>query len=79
MELRDRIAAVIYGSASQWDSYPWDALAEHIQALYLGQADAVICDLGLQPEISFGTNYPNVPVTDRKCVRWVTDWKADDE
>jgi hypothetical protein len=43
------------------------------------QATAIILELGLQPEISFGTNYPNVPVTDRKFVRWVTDWKADDE
>jgi hypothetical protein len=43
--LRDRIAAAIYGAASQWDSYPWDALAGHIQALYLGQADAVIAVL----------------------------------
>jgi hypothetical protein len=48
-ELRDRIAAVIYGAASQWDSYPWDALAEHIQALYLGQADAVIAEV---PELN---------------------------
>jgi hypothetical protein len=44
-ELRERIAVTIYGAASQWDDYPWDALAGHIQALYLGQADAVIREL----------------------------------
>ena len=48
-ELRERIAVTIYGAASQWDDYPWDALAGHIQALYLGQADAVIRDV-LTPE-----------------------------
>ena len=44
-DLRTRIAAAIYSSASQWDGYPWDALAEHVQALYVGQADAVIAVL----------------------------------
>jgi hypothetical protein len=48
-DLRTRMAAVIYGAASQWDDYPWDALAAHVKALYLGQADAVIRDV-LTPE-----------------------------
>lgn len=50
--MRDRIAAVIYGAASQWDAHPWDALAGHIQALYLGQADAVIAELDLEKRIT---------------------------
>ncbi len=54
-DLRTRIAAVIYGAASQWDDYPWDALAEHIQALYLGQADAVIEALDLRIEDKYKT------------------------
>ena len=48
--LRDRIATVIYHAASQWDAHPWDALAGHIQALYLGQADAVLEELKLRRE-----------------------------
>jgi len=49
-DMRDRIAAAIYGAASQWDAHPWDALAGHVQAAYCGQADAVIEALQLQPE-----------------------------
>ncbi len=71
--LRDRIAAVIYGSASQWDDYPWDALAEHIQALYLGQADAVIAELALEQEWGCPTN------NCRCSHRYVTEWKINDE
>ena len=66
-ELRDRIAAVIYGAASQWDSYPWDALAGHIQALYLGQADAVIAELGMRQE------------TVGLIRRWVSKWHPSDD
>jgi hypothetical protein len=62
-DLRTRIAAVIYGAASQWDAHPWDALAEHVKALYVGQADAVIAELGLRQE--------NVGLIHR----WVTNWK----
>ncbi len=64
-ELRERIAVTIYGAASQWDGHPWDALAGHIQALYLGQADAVIAELGLWQQWS--NWHPGY-------YRWVTDW-----
>jgi hypothetical protein len=71
-ELRERIAVTIYGAASQWDEYPWDALAGHIQALYLGQADAVIEQLGLRQAMRSAT--PTGPIE----TRYVTDWKADE-
>lgn len=32
----------------------------------------------LKPEFDYGTTYPNVPVTDRKYVRYVTTWTAAD-
>ena len=75
-ELRDRIAAAIYKAASQWDSHPWESLAEHIQAAYRGQADAVIAELGLRkegtdPEQIIGHGYPPM-------YRYVTDWQTAD-
>jgi hypothetical protein len=74
--LRTRIAAVIYGAASQWDSYPWDALAGHIQALYIGQADAVIQELGLQTHLAkrIINGKP-----DQRVRRHVTDWEIVNE
>jgi hypothetical protein len=68
-ELRDRIAKVLFQ----------ESFGLTTKATAYRQATAIIAELGLQPEISYGTNYPNVPVTDRKCVRYVTDWKATDE
>jgi hypothetical protein len=76
--LRERIAVTIYGAASQWDDYPWDALAGHIQALYLGQADAVIAELGLREEVDAPYSVRHDWVGDTRR-RYVTDWKADDE
>jgi len=81
-DLRDRIAAAIYGAASQWDGYPWDALAEHVQAAYRGQADAVIADLGLQRESSESrtvTNEFGATYRIQGGRRYVTDWEADDD
>jgi hypothetical protein len=80
-DLRTRIAAVIYGAASQWDDYPWDALAAHVQALYLGQADAVIAELGMREQTGNNAAYPQViPCAEylRTHHRYVTDWKADE-
>jgi hypothetical protein len=86
-ELRERIAVTIYGAASQWDSYPWDALAGHIQALYLGQADEVIRELGLQPEYGHldetdsGIIADTIPELGEPCPgetlrhRYITPWK----
>jgi hypothetical protein len=71
--LRERIAVTIYHAASQWDDHPWDALAGHIQALYLGQADEVIQEIGLRQAMRSAT--PTGPIE----IRYVTDWKADDE
>jgi hypothetical protein len=72
-ELRERIAVTIYGAASQWDDHPWDALAGHIQALYLGQADAVIRELGLRQD------YDPYSEPESSRYRYVTEWEADDE
>jgi hypothetical protein len=80
-ELRERIAVTIYGAASQWDDHPWDALAEHIKALYLGQADAVIRELGLQKHLAqrIINGKPDQWVC-RHVTDWeIVDWKADDE
>jgi hypothetical protein len=46
---------------------------------YTELADAVIRELRLQPETSYGTTYPNVPIEDRKLTRYVTQWEHDDE
>jgi hypothetical protein len=87
-DLRTRIAVTIYHAASQWDDYPWDALAGHIQALYLGQADAVIAELGLLREWrATGNSCAGAQETTEEALlygdttesRYVTDWKADDE
>ena len=82
MELRERIAVTIYHAASQWDDHPWDALAGHIQALYIGQSDAVMLELGLRIERGQRSK-PEGPLwgsNNRYTVyRYVTDWKADDE
>jgi hypothetical protein len=77
--LRDRIAVTIYGAASQWDAHPWDALAGHVKALYLGQADAVIAELGLRQECSWHVPVSKWAPHNPKHVRYVTDWKADNE
>jgi hypothetical protein len=81
-DLRTRIAAVIYGAASQWDSYPWDALAGHIQALYLGQADAVIAELQLYREGTESrtvTNEFGATYRVEGGYRYVTDWQSNDD
>jgi len=81
-DMRDRIAAAIYRSASQWDAHPWDALAEHVQAAYRGQADAVIAELGLRREGTESrtvTNEYGATYRIEGGHRYVTDWKADDD
>jgi len=64
--LRTRIAAVIYHAASQWDAHPWDALAEHVQAAFRAQADAVLEELKLRRE------------TVGLIHRYVTNWQGSD-
>ena len=80
-DLRDRIAAAIYRSASQWDAHPWESLAEHVQAAYLGQADAVIAELQLYregTESRIVTNEFGATYRVEGGYRYVTDWRADD-
>ena len=80
-DLRDRIAATIYRSASQWDDYPWDSLAGHVKEAFLGQADAVILELGLSLERGQRSNSTGVAwaADNRHNVRrWVTGWERAD-
>ena len=57
-----------------------DSLRTRIIAALLSEddvalmADAVIRELRLTPEHSYGTTYPNVPVEDRRLIRYVTEW-----
>lgn len=68
-ELRDRIAAVLTK----------DAFGLTTLTTVRRQAEAIIAELGLTQETSYGTTYPKVPVIDREYHRWVTDWRAADE
>lgn len=60
-DLRNRIATII----DQKVDGHWEPL---------DVADALIRELGLVAEYSYGTTYPNVPVRDRRLVRFVTDY-----
>lgn len=64
-DLRTRIAAIIE-SVGTIDGCCADLAAK-----------AVIGELGLTQETDYGTTYPNVPVTDRKYTRHVTEWTAE--
>ena len=66
--VRDLIAATIYTTWLDSDDVP-DAHT---------LADAIITALGLTPEHSYGTTYPNVPVEDRRLTRYTTTWVADE-
>jgi hypothetical protein len=70
-DLRSRIAGVVADVMNGTPDKPerWDYVL----------ADAVIRELRLQPETSYGTTYPNVPIEDRKLTRYVTQWEHDDE
>lgn len=84
-DLRTRIAAVMYrhtlfraleqcecGAAFDgFSGRSLDAYAAHV-------ADAVIAELRLRQEESWGTTFPDVPVEDRRLTRWVTEWTADE-
>lgn len=69
--LRDRIAAAL----ERADKTPQPFNDGPVGYEYL--ADAVIHELGLRQETSYGTTYPNVPVEDRRLNRYVTDWQAE--
>jgi hypothetical protein len=65
--LRDRIAAAIEECPMPIDGQEWSELL----------ADAVIAELDLTPENSYGTTYPNVPIKDVTYVRYITEWRAE--
>jgi hypothetical protein len=73
-ELRDRIAKALYKQLF-WITTPFEDQPDEVQDAWLSQADIVITELRLTEEHSYGTNYPNLPPTDLKYVRYVTDWQ----
>lgn len=75
-DLRTRIAAAIYGVQLPWDGHPWQSLTREAQSLYLEQADAVIRELGLQPNLAkrIINGKP-----DQWVRRYVTDWEIVDD
>lgn len=79
-DLRTRIARVLYTRAMSRLSWHrnWDDLQPEVQQMWLDDADAVIRELGLHRENSYGygTNYPKVPTVQIKYIRYVTDWSA---
>lgn len=65
-DLRDRIAHLLYEDGQR----PMATAAR--------LAETVIRELGMTAEYSYGTTYPNVPVTDVRYIRWATKWTADE-
>lgn len=64
-DLRYRIADAILGTG-----IVGVAAAGHM-------ADAVLAELNMTTEHSYGTTYPKHPVTDVRYTRHVTEWRAD--
>ena len=85
-DLRTRIAAVLRSALLEINYSSAEKSADGEQWVFIDGtvmpddlADAVIRELNLTPETSYGTTYPNVPIRDVTYVRYVTEWKADDE
>lgn len=62
--LREKIAAAIISNPDSADEY--------------AIADDVINALGLHREYEYGTNYPTIPTSDFRYVRYVTEWARDE-
>lgn len=77
-DLRARIAAVL--DQHKTDLYDeWTCQCNSTGIRWADHvADAVIRELKLTPETSYGTTYPNVPIRDVTYVRYVTEWREDD-
>lgn len=64
-DLRTRIASLLYGDGNE---LAWARCTQ--------LADMIMWDLGLKPQYSHGSTYPNVPVIDRTYIRYVTEWTS---
>ena len=74
--LRDRIAAALYRNCGKDSGIPdlqmaWNDAFPIVRGHWLEMADAVIRELGLEPQVHYDP--------DCEFYRYVTDWKADDE
>lgn len=72
LQIRDHIVTIMCDKIEQ-------LRAQHNQDWNLYDlANAIVTQLKLQPEHDHGTTYPNIPVRDRRLVRYVTEWRDDD-
>jgi hypothetical protein len=84
MEMRDRIAAVLYRTYPPYQlgytfgcpTEKWEDESERCRDVYLRDADAVIAEMDLRHESRFGIDEPGAGYT--SFSRYVTDWTVDE-